>query len=61
MTPPKFAFGDEVEIVCGLSTGKRGKVVELTKIPFGDLPTYSVNLPDGLRVIRVDYLRRVPA
>jgi hypothetical protein len=60
VTPPQFAFGDEVIVVAGLSTGKRGRVVELTKIPFGSLQTYSVEFADvGLRVLRSDYIQRV--
>jgi hypothetical protein len=59
--PPAFAFGDSVQVVAGLSTGKLGTIVEQTKITFGDLPTYSVQFADiGLRVLRCDFLRRVP-
>lgn len=56
----QFDPGAAVEVTAGLAAGLRGEVVELSKIFFGNLPTYAVRfpLPLGLRVIRGDYLRR---
>lgn len=60
-TPVEYSRGEEVEIIAGLSKGVRGVVKGPTRIPFGDILTYAVLLPghEGVRTIRVDYLRRV--
>lgn len=61
MTAPSFSFGDRVVIVDGLSKGLEGVVDQRSTLMFGPIPTYMVKFPrpEGLRVIRADYLARI--
>lgn len=58
---PGFRFGERVVIVNGLSKGLEGVVDQRSTLMFGPIPTYMVKFPkpEGLRVIRADYLQRV--
>lgn len=53
--------GDRVVVIAGLASGLTGRVLERTRIMFGPLPTFAVELPGslGVRVIRADYLQVV--
>lgn len=57
---PTFAPGDRVTITDGLSAGRTGVVVGPSRVSFGRVPTYAVNLGglEGTRFLRADFLRR---
>ena len=58
MTAPEFLPGTEVVVVAGLSKGERGVVWGRIKVEFDrGVPQYTVQLPEGARVFRADYLR----
>lgn len=61
MSAHVFVYGDRVVVTAGLSAGVEGIVDQLTRVSFGPIPCYAVKLPEGLRVLRADYLRKVAA
>lgn len=60
---PSFVQDDPVVVTAGLAQGLKGHIVQRAEILFGGMPMYAVRfpMPLGLRVIRGDYLRKVPS